>query len=764
MRELAPSNAVTASLPTTCGPLHHLATLDDGSLLCHHEGFRFWLTHVGIQVSARGPRVRDAAPVDGGWVFSCVDDVARFATTPVGSWRALGPMPDDGTVLVRLESSGQKGALLTTARGRVYEADATGVRVLDVPFPVRQALAFGGHRLIVSDHGTVAHGTWATLRAVPTVDFVVRVALDARGPLVHHVDLQRRRLDGTIVPSSFADDHDDPRIQRLVEAAHAALPFESSVPRFHDGALAAVVGQWLVVRRSDDVRSFWLPTRHLHVVRGDLGGWRLGGFDGDGIARITDDGAIVSRWGRSSASGTEVWWGSCDAPQDTAPTLFPALACVLDAHGRSREVQLHGLPYAQCGNRIYAITSRTTVIHDVATGARSTIDDDTQDGTCLGDELVVVRRRGDTATFGALGGDHRTLPWPRPELAGVSGAGEVVVFSGEDTHHSVDEGRTWRRVADGSRIDCSAVGCFTDHDERGYVAIRDLPTEPPEDSSRVAPRPLASTDWTHDDLWGFQRAPFELDCARHPRDERPPVRWAAGRLEVASEESRWTAPLERTALPYRTLAVGERVVVLRAGCGRVLRVAPDGVVVLDRPDVESRVSHLGECGQPRPLAARVEADGHVAVSWIDECSAIAARFAADGRLRHARRFAVGGDNWIDLAMRDGKAHVALLWADRGELAPLDPRELPRWLRLPPLTRWTPHVCADGSRGTEFHALWLSRAVGGMELRLDDQGGVCVLGSMGANGYRARDGQLVRRVREGSSWFEERCSLRPWASD
>lgn len=755
----ASARAAASSLPSTCFPLQHLATLEDGSLLCHHEGFRLWLTHEEVLVSEPGPTVRDAAPVEGGWVFSCDDDVARFATTPVGPWRSLGPMPSNDwpSVAIPPDASGQRGALLTANGGRVYEANATGVRVHDVPFPVRRALAFGEQRLLLSDHGVVAFGTWSALRVVPLVYGVLHVDLDDRGPILYF-DGAGRRLDGTEVPLPSDAPVDDAPMARLLERAHAASPFLESVVRAHDGAVAAVIGTRLVIRRGTGAYSVRLPSdwHHGDVLRGDLGGWHVSGADGE-ILRITDDGVLESRWPPTPFRDLTGWVGSCAAPRRDTELVTRGPACVLDSRGRPTELELAGWPYAQCGDLVY-MHGRSTTVHDLVSGERTTFAEPPS-GTCgLGNTLVDVHQEdGGTGphhtvlrTLGRR--DEHVVPVDRATRVAASPSGEVVV-DGDVAVHSLDAGRTWRHVELGERVDCSTIGCFTNHPTLGYVPVADVPTAP--EASPPSEPPDPSVRWSFDDDW-VSEAPFELDCTRRPTRERPSVRWAAGRLEVVTETTRWSAPLERTALPYITLAVSDRAVVLGAACGRVLLVTPDRVVALPRPALFA-TGHDGCDLDVAFVQARLESEGTVATLWSTECVTVAARFAATGRLLHARRLLVMRDDLVDLAMRDGRAGVAYLLHDRGEVVPLDPNELPRWLRLPPPTRWTPRVCSDDFLGTELTALWLPDRRVGVKLRIDDRGDVCVAGS--ADGLRAQRGSLVRLVREGRSWLEERCTLR-----
>jgi len=90
---------------------------------------------------------------------------------------------------------------------------------------------------------------------------------------------------------------------------------------------------------------------------------------------------------------------------------------------------------------------------------------------------------------------------------------------------------------------------------------------------------------------------------------------------------------------------------------------------------------------------------------------------------------------------------------------VEPRVLPARLDLPPLRRWSPRVCReDEPAGFDFRALNLPPH-GSVRLRLGVDGNVCVLGSTGENSFVARNGRLVRRVKNRGRFVEEQCEIR-----
>ena len=754
----------TPELPSDCGPLRHLATADDGSLVCLHAGFRFWVTSRGIERSATAAPIEDAAPVEGGWVF-VLENSATFATTPVAPLRELGPFPRDVTLVSGpRRASFQHGAFVRAFEGRVFEADAEGTREIVVDFPVERAVAFGDQRALLSMAGTVVHGAWGELRPVGQVDAATFLRLDATGPVITTIDGEQRRIDGSIVsrlprrrPTS-----PDETIQRLAAVAHAASPLSDSVTRRGDGETAVLVRHRLLVRTRDG-RVTSHRARGSWVVGASSDGWFV--QSGPHLLHLSRAGSVLAEWPRRTFSNGVGWWGTCDEPASHVPETFPANACFLDHTGRPRPVRLHdAYVVAQCGDRLF-VGTWAVVEHDLATG-RVVEHDLGPGGTCGSRGALVdirVRRTGEAWLTDSDRGPLRALPFSSGWVYGASDDGELVVRAslGDESFdlHSRDDGVSWRRVTLGERTQCDARGCFTDSPE-GYVAVASLPTastSPPRERGVERPDP-------YEDGWGAL-VPFELSCERHvvrgTRSSERVTLVAANRFAVREPDGeRWEASVEEaTFVRSSVLAIGARVVVTRASCGRVFRLAPEGVVELRRPPPRP---HFRCPRDVRGLASRralVEPDGHVVVLWVDDCAAEVRRFDSQGRVLAYRRFETRDGGHYDFATHDARTYVArIALAAPYELIPLAPDEMPKRLELPPLRQWSPRICRDDEpAGAAFVGL-LFPPHGMARLRRVPHGDVCVLGSTGEDGFVARGGQLVRRFREEGVQYEERCSL------
>lgn len=211
--------------------------------------------------------------------------------------------------------------------------------------------------------------------------------------------------------------------------------------------------------------------------------------------------------------------------------------------------------------------------------------------------------------------------------------------------------------------------------------------------------------------------------------------------------------------PLWVLALGSRVVVVVTNDDRVLRLAPEGVV-----ELLPSTPLVGVCPNGRGNVAHnaiVEANGEVVVTWTDDCVVAVRRFGARGEVLAERRLANNDRTLYVFALRDGRARLARLFGRPPyELVSIDPAEMPARLDLPPLRRWRPRVCRDDEPpGTDFDGL-LFPPHGMARLRQADAGDVCILGSIGHDGFTALDGRLVRRVHENGRDYEERCALRP----
>jgi hypothetical protein len=236
---------------------------------------------------------------------------------------------------------------------------------------------------------------------------------------------------------------------------------------------------------------------------------------------------------------------------------------------------------------------------------------------------------------------------------------------------------------------------------------------------------------------------------------------AANRFAVDEPDGdRWEASVEdATFVRSSVLAIGARVVVTRASCGRVFRLAPEGAVELRRPPPRPLV----RCPRDvRGLASRralVEPDGRVVVLWVDDCAAEVRRFDSRGRVLAYRRFETRDGGHYDFATHDARTYVArIARAAPYELIPIAPDEMPQRLDLPPLRQWSPRICHDDEpAGAEFVGL-LFPPHGMARLRRLPDGDVCVRGSIGEDGFVARRGQLVRRFRDDGVRYEEGCSL------
>lgn len=751
-------------LPSDCGPLRHLATAADGSLVCLHAGFRFWVTSRGIERSATAAPIEDAAPVEGGWVF-VLEESATFAATPVAPLRELGPFPRDVTLVSGPRRPGfQRGAYVRAFEGRVFEANADGTREIAVDFPVDRAVAFGDQRALLSVAGTVVHGAWGELRPVGQVDAATFLRLDATGPVITTLDGEQRRIDGSIVSRSprRRPTSPDEAIRRLAAVAHAASPLPGSVTRRGDGETATLVGDRLLVRARDgSVASH--PTRGSRVVGASSDGWFV--ESGSRLLHLSRTGSVLAEWPRRTFSNGVGWWGTCEAPASHAPEAFPADACFLDHAGRPRPVRLpDAFVSAHCGDRLYVGTG-PIVEHDLRTG-RAVEHALGVNGTCGPRGALVeirVSRVGSAWLVDSDRGPFRAMPFSSGWVYGASNDGELVVRAnvGDEAFdlHSRDDGVSWRRVTLGERILCDASGCFTDSPE-GYVAVVSLPTASTSPSSeRGVERPDP-----YEDGWGAL-VPFELSCERQVvRGARSPERVTlvdANRFAVRElDGQRWEASVEgATFVRSSVLAIGARVVVTRASCGRVFRLAPEGVVELRRPPPRPLV----RCPRDvRGLASRralVEPDGRVVVLWVDDCAAEVRRFDSRGRVLAYRRFETHDGGHYDFATHDARTYVArIARAAPYELIPIAPDEMPKRLDLPPLRQWSPRICRDDEpAGSEFVGLLLPPH-GMARLRRVPDGDVCVLGSIGEDGFVARGGQLVRRFREEGVQYEERCSL------
>ncbi len=752
------------ALPSDCGPLRHLATADDGSLVCLHAGFRFWVTSRGIERSATAAPIEDAALVEGGWVF-VLEESATFAATPVAPLRELGPFPRDVTLVSGpRRPSFQHRAFVRAFEGRVFEADAEGTREMAVDFPVERAVAFGDQRALLSVAGTVVHGAWDELRPVGQVDAATFLRLDAMGPVITTLEGEQRRIDGSIVSRSprRRPTSPDEAIQRLAAVAHAASPLPGSVTRRGDGETAVLVGDRLLVRSRDgSVTSH--RARGSWVVGASSDGWFV--ESGSQLLHLSRTGSVLAEWPRRTFSSGVGWWGTCEVPTSGGPQALPADACFLDRDGRPRPVRLHdAFVAAHCGDRLYVGTG-PIVEHDLRTGG--VVEHAWGvNGTCGPRGALVdirVPRGGSPRLIDSDRGPFRAMPISRGWVYGASNDGELVVRGnvGDESFdlHSRDDGVSWRRVSLGERTHCDARGCFTDSPE-GYVAVASLPTA---SASPRRERRVARPD-PYEDGWGTL-VPFELRCERHvvrgARSAERVTLLAANRFAVDEPDGdRWEASVEdATFVRSSVLAIGARVVVTRASCGRVFRLAPEGAVELRRPPPRPLV----RCPRDvRGLASRralVEPDGRVVVLWVDDCAAEVRRFDSRGRVLAYRRFETRDGGHYDFATHDARTYVArIARAAPYELIPIAPDEMPQRLDLPPLRQWSPRICHDDEpAGAEFVGL-LFPPHGMARLRRLPDGDVCVRGSIGEDGFVARRGQLVRRFRDDGVRYEEGCSL------
>lgn len=742
--------------------MRHLATARDGSLVCLHAGFRFWLTTDGIERSATSAEITEAAEVEGGWIFTS-NESASSATTPVAPLRDLGAFPRYPYLWQRPPPpSGQYGALVRARDGRVFEADADGVREIELPFPVHDALAYGEHRVLRTPAGVVVHGRWDALRTVPLEDSVRIVRLDAHGPVLSTLQGERRRVDGRRVDAPArrrSQPSTHPQLRHLEVLAHASSPFRGVVRR-RDGAAAAVrSGRLLIRSRDGSVRAH--DTTGDQVIAGVDGGWLL---HRRGTLHVAEDGNVLRNWPRLSLRGVRGWWGSCEGSGEREPDARPAEACVLDSAARPRPVRLFGETFAQCGDRVYERVDDRVVVHDLVRGRFEEARYHVVSGTCgPNDRWVFFGQRGGRRWLADASGELlRETPFEEGWLLGMSDDGEIVARVRPEGHwgveivaHSLDAGRTWHQVDLGTQTDCTARGCFTDSPD-GYVAVASLPTLPLP--VIWSDRPTYDRDAYLDD-WN-RAAPFAVECEPSTTGARAALRLRAGnRMEVREASgASWEVALDPSIVRLWPLAVAPNLVVLRAGC-RVFRVSPEGSVELPRP-----IDHYLGCfaerrGEARPDAV-IERDGNVVVSWAGSCVVGVRRFDARGRVLSTRRLDTREPTTWSLTTRGEHIYLARFNGPPPyELVPLSPGELPARLDLPPLRRWSPRVCRENEpAGFDFRALNLPPH-GSVRLRLGDDGDVCVLGSTGDNGFVARSGRLVRGVKNRGRSVEDECEIR-----
>ncbi|MCA9617352.1 MAG: hypothetical protein KC586_31535, partial [Myxococcales bacterium] len=575
-------------------------------------------------------------------------------------------------------------------------------------------------------------------------DAAYALRLDGEGPVFTTIDGALRRIDGSVAEVRREAVATGPRIDELVVLAHATAPLPESVMRRGDGAMAALAGGRLLIR-SREGRVSSVPARGHRVVAAAIEGWFID--DTRRLLHLSDEGRVLAEWPRRTLPNDAVgWWGACDAPAATEPER-PGDACFLDLEGRPRPARLRRWDNQQCGNRVFEYPNR---MHDLVTGEIVERDRFGLFGLCgpRGDLVYFTYTSRDSVWLGSSDrGLVRPLPFDTASLIGASDDGELVAAVSRDerdfTVHSVDAGASWRRVEVGDDVQCAARGCFTES-EHGYVAVSSLPTLP------MAPRePRAAPDFVLGDGW-LEPPPFTLSCERSvvaPRSEHITPR-APDRIAVREPDgSVWEATVEGAMLePLWVLAVGSRVVVVTTNDDRVFRLAPDGVVELRPSTAPVGVCLGGRCDVSSRVV--VEASGEVIVAWTGERLVTVRRFDTRGHVLAERRLTTNEYTVYVFASRDGRTRLArLVGLPPYELVPIDPAELPARLMLPPRSAWHPRICRDGEpAGTDFDGLFFVPH-GMARLRLTDEGDVCVLGSIGVDGFVARSGKLVRWVRE-----------------